>query len=181
MVSSLPAGRRQITIDIPAGIGKKFRDLGGKIYNFGGDQAVNIAQEMMGELGTGLLINLLGFTQSPVNWNLPGSENGPDNIAMNKAVNLWGIFEAKGGGSKLKDTQWGPQMSRGWLGHWIPWVYNNNTGPARDSLRQAFIGGSPMLAAVVRVDVTSPKPFIKVTVQKYVPPMGRGLWKWGDA
>jgi hypothetical protein len=38
-----------------------------------------------------------------------------------------------------------------------------------------------MLAVVVRVNVTDPKPFINITVQKYVPPDGKGLRIWGDA
>jgi hypothetical protein len=140
------------------------------------------SQEIVGELSTALVLNLMGFTQSPFNWYWHDSQ-GPDQVAKHAKLGVWGIFEAKGGNSPLGMTaSWGSQMSGGWLKHWVKEIYqryeHTNAGL---QLKQAYLTHKPMLAAVVRLNLLDTGSQLKITVQKYVPPNGTSMTNWGDA
>lgn len=50
-----------------------------------------------------------------------------------------------------------------------------------DKLRDAYHSGTPMLAAVVRLNLLEDNPQLKITVQKDSSPRGRGMVNWGHA
>ena len=64
-------------------------------------------QEFLGELATGLIIDLIGFDQSGLKLD---KKHGPDQVAKHEAAGVWGIFEAKGGKSRLGSASYGKQM-----------------------------------------------------------------------
>ena len=124
-------------------------------------------QEITGEIATALLVNLLGFTQSPFNWYWHGSK-GPDQVGRHGSAGVWGIFEAKGGSNPLGITQqWGQQMGQRWLEHHVEDIINKNSGANRDDLRSQFESSRSMLAMVVRLNLTPSKGEIQITYQKF--------------
>lgn len=139
-------------------------------------------QEFMGELVTSILVNTLGFEQTAMTWH---AISGPDQVAQHSASGVWGIFEAKGGKSKLGTAPTetgGSQMSEKWITWWLNSIVNRNSGmeEAHD-LQVALRKRSPMLAAVSSFYIQNGKrgriPMeYRVGVQKYE--RGESLKPW---
>ncbi|MFN7841616.1 MAG: RHS repeat-associated core domain-containing protein, partial [Pirellula sp.] len=160
-------GRPQITIDLPRNALEKFHKLSGKVFHAKGASESTAMQEITGEIATALLVNLLGFTQSPFNWYWHGSK-GPDQVGRHGSAGVWGIFEAKGGSNPLGITQqWGQQMGQRWLEHYIGEIYKRNSGQISENLRSQFLNNNSMLAMVVRLNLTPSKGEIQITYQKF--------------
>ncbi|HUE72722.1 MAG TPA: hypothetical protein VMP01_17685 [Pirellulaceae bacterium] len=137
-------------------------------------------QEIIGEFGSALLIKLLGF--EPTRMNLD-TNHGPDNIALHKQTDIWGIFESKGGRSRLAEgpsaASYGDQMGPKWIRYWIRRTILNNPGsPQAAQLNAAFDTGQPMLAAVTRLNINAKREQIKIGVQVFVSPLGIGMNPW---
>ncbi len=175
IANGLPNRRRTIEIDLPEGIRKKMTAMWTKVFSIGGASFLGHinAQEIIAELATGLLTNQMGFTQSPNNWSW-SSRQGPDQVVYHKGVNVWGIFEAKGGDNTLGTSRWGEQMSGKWLEHWI--MKLQTTIATNVQLLDSLENYEPMLAAIVRLNILNRQSQIKITVQKYTPPRSNG---WG--
>ncbi len=89
----------QFHLDLPdtGSIGKAIR-LARNIFG-----NCNRGQEFIGELGTALMFHLMGF-EDPGLLRAYGV-NGPDGIVRNKLQqNVWAIYEAKGGTSRLRTS-----------------------------------------------------------------------------
>jgi hypothetical protein len=173
---ALPSKRTSVKIDLPEKVRKKFAKLATLIVGKSGEMR---GSEVVAELGTALLINVMGFTQSPVNWVWSLFDNGPDQVAKHKEFNVWGIFEGKGGAKSSLNNSLGGQMGGQWLEKWIQKIYTDNGGPHAADLKSAFKHSEPMLAAVVRWNWMDKSHQLRITVQKYTPP--RGIGSWGTA
>jgi len=124
----------------------------------------------------------LGFEQPYLKWH---KKHGPDQVGVN-AAGFWGIFEGKGGTSKLSRewTSKGTQMSGQWISDWLTSIYTQNADTdAGEALRRAMSSPNPMLAAVSRLwmeDLPGNRVGVefKLGFQKYDPPNGNGMKEW---
>lgn len=172
-------------IGLDGKIAKKIGKLATKVMTIVGPIKGQIdAQEIVGEFGTALIINLLGFQQCPFKWSWSQSNQGPDQVSRYQkgAIDVWGIFEAKGGTSKLSDkpTQWGTQMSKGWISHWLKEIIRLNSGPQKIALQTAWTSGAPMLAAVVKLNLLNVGHQFRIVIQRYKGRTGDGMRNWGN-
>ncbi|MCA9039981.1 MAG: RHS repeat-associated core domain-containing protein, partial [Planctomycetaceae bacterium] len=176
-------------IKLPARVAKRLRSFL-KIAD-GPAKAAGIkggAQELAGEMFTHVIVSLMGFrTMSDWTWH---SIHGPDQIAS-RDLNiegipmLWGIFEAKGGTSKLGTSKLGNftgpeynQMSGQWLNHWARKIINDpaNSGRYLENFEEAYGDSNrDMLAVVVSLNVNRTfkngewrnDRYLRVWAQKY--------------
>jgi RHS repeat-associated protein len=178
-LSRLPTGRVQFTIKVPEKLRDKIMGSVGKYA--GGLLRSSQVQEILGEFGTSMLVHAMGFKQTPFHWKWAnGSNQGPDQIAEHQSLGHWGIFEAKGGNSRL-GTAHGGQMGQEWLEKHLDVITeSHNKNPVGARLKNTYDSKIPMLAAIVRVNLTYDRnPEIKITMQKFV--KGRRMLPWGDA
>ena len=107
-------------------------------------------------------------------------------VAEHERTGVWGIFEAKGGKSKL-GSAYGGQMSGEWITRWIrKLIRKNKDGDAGRRLDAAYRSRRQMIASVTRFNLNVKKvngrwasPEFKVAVQKYDPPKGNRMKPWG--
>jgi hypothetical protein len=97
----------------------------------------NSLQEFLAEMATSVISYTLGFEQTSLSWH---KKHGPDQVARH-ATGVWGIFEAKGGTSRLShsSTSKGPQMQGLWISKWLEDIISRNRRTeAGEQLRDAF-------------------------------------------
>ena len=129
-----------------------------------GEPALIKLQEKLGERITEMAASQLGFSNA--NLLMHGS-NGID-LLMRHTTGTWGIFEAKGGRSKLGNPAIGPQMQGRWINHWIEeTVGRNPNNPDGTSLENANDANIPMLAVITRFNVNAVRKQITLTGQQY--------------
>ncbi len=183
----------QFHLDLPdtGKIGKAFR-LARNILG-----KSNGAQEFIGKMGTAMILHLMKFGESRL---VPAhSVWGPDGIVRHETKqDLWAIFEAKGGSSKLgtstlsrpnpfpsemkgrvfPGTQY-EQMGKEWLEFWIRKTIDKNrhTLLGRDFV-DAFDPGKPILTGVVSVNLNRRQEELKFAAQVFVSQFGTGFNKW---
>jgi hypothetical protein len=167
-VDAMPQQVFDANIRIPSALLEKVEKLWGFAHKFVGHHKV---QEVMGEIGTAVIISTLGYKLQPLTLH---AVNGPDQVAQQEASGTWGIFEAKGGNSKLStDASYGPQMKGQWITHWIDQLIDGNQGTEYGTnLRNARDSDQVMLAAVTRLNVQNKsgggiRAEFDVSVQKY--------------
>jgi len=139
-------------------------------------------QEIIGEFGTALIIKLMGFEVTTMKMD---SRHGPDTLAMHKSSGVWGVFESKGGSSKLGTSTLGgsvgsaQQMGAKWISYWVPRLLNMNVGHDDEAdLRTKFTTFQPMVAVVTRLNLKLKRDHIKAGLQVYIPPTGPGMNPW---
>jgi len=133
-------------------------------------------------MATAVVSYTLGFEQPQLDWH---KKHGPDQVGRH-ATGLWGIFEAKGGKSRLSRewTSKGTQMSGKWISDWLDTIIaRNKQSDAGRQLETAMDSHQPMLAAVSRLSMED-LPGDRVGVefhlgfQKYDPPKGSNMVDW---
>lgn len=169
------------------------------VKNLAGSAATktNYGQEKLGEFGTYLMANLLGFNLTDMDrahWKY-----GPDFIFRHDTYqDFWAVVEAKGGTNTLGSStlvrpktptatsigflhptgasvqQMGARWIEFWLRHTIDKNRNNPDGIA---LGDAFDDGNPMLAMVVSLNLDR-KQEVKIGMQAFVPETGIGFNAW---
>jgi hypothetical protein len=140
----------------------------------------NALQEFLAEMATSVITYTLGFEQTNLSWH---KKHGPDQVARH-STGVWGIFEAKGGTSKLSHsvTSKGRQMQEGWISNWLEEIIERNRRTeAGKELKVAYDSRSPMLAAVTRLsmeDLPGDRVGVElhIGVQKYQ--RGATMEKW---
>ncbi len=180
LVSHLPSRVVEVDLKIPKAMLRKMRKVRGIAYKVLGHYKV---QEFLGEMATALIIKVLDFGQSDLQLD---TVRGPDQVAEHERTGVWGIFEAKGGKSRL-GSAYGGQMSGEWITRWIrKLIRSNYDTEAGKRLERAYGSRRQMIAAVTRLNLNVKKvngrwasPEFKVAVQKYDPPNGRRMAKWG--
>ncbi len=116
---------------------------------------INKVTEIIGEIGTRMVAASLGFDDWNLRWKRP--QNGPDYFGKNMSLGVWGMFEAKGGSSKLsKGAEYGSQMNWRWIDHWFREIGKDLPGEqnrwAKTQIRNAYKNEEPLLAMVVSLD-----------------------------
>jgi hypothetical protein len=139
-------------------------------------------QEFLAEMASSVITYSLGFEQTNLSWH---KTHGPDQVARH-SKGFWGIFEAKGGTSRLSHsvTSKGKQMQGDWISNWLKDIIRRNkNSEAGKQLEDAFDSPSPMLAVVSRLsmeDLPGDRVGVEfhVGMQKYDPPNGRRMVDW---
>jgi hypothetical protein len=147
---------------------------------------LNLIQERLGELVTGAAAEyLLGFKRTTLRLN--DGPQGIDQLSRHSITGVWGVFEAKGGSSRLGTAQYGPggkevqQMSGYWINYWLDRTINddrNFANPERGLLRTARRSPAPMAAVVTRFNNETSSYQIRVTAQLHFPLMPHLLDTW---
>ncbi len=163
------------------------------VKNIAGSAATktNYGQEKLGEFGTYLMANLLGFNLTDMNrahWRY-----GPDFIFRHDTYqDFWAVVEAKGGTSKLKTSKlkapslpngWDTtvagygtspyqQMGARWIEFWLRHTIDKNGfNSSGTDLEASFNNGDPMLAMVVSLNLDR-KQEVKLGMQAFIPEHG---------
>jgi RHS repeat-associated protein len=144
-------------IELPRKVQNKIKDLTDWLGRS------NLLQEVIGEIGLAVVSLGLGFEHKFLRVN---SVHGPDQIVYHPKLDLWGIFEAKGGTGRLargrRAASYGDEMSGRWITHHLQTLRRKDTG-----LDSAIEAKQNMLAAVVRVQSRRNELSLRVGFQVY--------------
>lgn len=136
---------------------------------------MNIIQEKLGEAVTGYVAETaLGYKLTKLRMR-PGT-HGIDQLRHNSIAG-WGIFEAKGGTSRLGTAKYGPgntevqQMSGHWINHELDDTIGRNpvSDPERTSLNLARRSAVPMAAVITRFHNERKSYQITITARLHFP------------
>ena len=122
-----------------------------------------LLQEVIGEIGLAVVSVGLGFEHKFLRVN---PVHGPDQIVYHPKLDLWGIFEAKGGRSGLargsRAASYGDEMSGRWITHHMQALRQKDLG-----LNSAITSNHNMLAAVVRLNSRRKEFTLRIGFQVY--------------
>jgi RHS repeat-associated protein len=161
--SSLAAGIIvPVTIGLPrgrSGIGKALR-LVSRILG-----KSNSVQEFLGEIATRMLAGLMNFKSLNLPW-FP-TVVGPDFFLRQKNTGIYGMFEAKGGTSRLsrRMTRYGRQMDWRWIDHWYRELGTRNPRGDGPAILAAHTSGDPLVAVVASLNLQRRNQELKMAVQ----------------
>ncbi len=139
----------------------------------------NQTQELISEVATYLLKSLMNFKRA----DLPAfpTVHGPDFFDKQQNSGLWGIFEAKGGTSRLnRSTSHGSQMGHDWIRYWYEKLGDDNASRSADGqqLNLAYGLGTPIAAVVVSLNLNRKKDELKLGFQPWTPnPLAFERWR----
>lgn len=157
----------------------------------------NRATEVIGEIGTGLMMSIIGFDNPGLDRR--HKKHGPDFILQHRDYSdAWAVVEAKGGTSKLGTSTLsrpvsrrsagvrvrpgeGPrfqQMGARWIEYWLRLTIDKNAGSIKgQELDDSFDNSDPMLAVIVSVNLNRKKE-IRIAAQPFAPPRGTLFNDW---
>jgi RHS repeat-associated protein len=141
----------------------------------------NGVQEVIGELATGMLAKVINFKELKLKVFPPVV--GPDFFLRQKKTGLYGIFEAKGGTSRLSTgARYGDQMNWRWINHWYKYLADNNRGltPDGTALYRAYYPQSrrkSILAVVTSLNLNRRKDQMKMGIQLWAKRPPTSTWR----
>ncbi|WP_339908689.1 hypothetical protein [Symmachiella dynata] len=115
---------------------------------------INRVTEIIGEDGLRMVAQTLGLEDWKLSWKR--QNNGPDFWGKNSSLDIFGMFEAKGGSSKLSEgAKYGDQMNHDWIKHWYVEVgkkYKAVDTWQKQQIRNAYSNREPLLTMVASLD-----------------------------